>query len=68
VRTPRLAVVAGLAAFLLVAGCGGDGNESMEFKKTDTAQFDAMKDMMTKNVKSKNYKGDTKGGTAAETK
>ncbi|WP_165227968.1 hypothetical protein [Aquisphaera insulae] len=39
---------------ILAAGCGGEPTE-VEFKPTDTKQFDDMSKMMIKNVKSKNY-------------
>jgi len=41
---------------LLAAGCsGGSENKAVEFKKSDTAQFDQMKSMMMQNVKSRSY-------------
>jgi len=48
--------VAGILSSFVLPGCGGE-EESAPFKPTDTSQFDGMKDMMIKNVKSKNYKG-----------
>jgi len=43
----------------MAAGCGSGAteNKAVEFKKTDTAQFDQMKNMMMQNVKSSSYKG-----------
>jgi hypothetical protein len=40
---------------LLAAGCGGGEPERVEFKKTDTSQFEDMSKAMMKNVKSKQY-------------
>jgi hypothetical protein len=43
-----------LAPFL-AAGCGGGEPEHVQFKKTDTSQFEDMSKAMMKNVQSKQY-------------
>jgi hypothetical protein len=52
VRKPRCAIVVAILLAVFVAGCGG-GNEveTVEFKKTDIAPFEQMKEQMTKNLK-----------------
>lgn len=60
----RFCAIVGIA---LVAGCdAGNKTETVEFKKTDVSHLDAMKDAMTKQVKSGNYT--QKAAPAAPTK
>ena len=54
-RKPRYAIVVAILSAVFVAGCGGGSEvESVDFKKTDIAPFDQMKEQMLKNVKSPN--------------
>jgi hypothetical protein len=53
----RLFSIGGLVlSSVLMAGCDDSKKtETVEFKKTDTSQFDSMKEAMTKGVTTKNY-------------
>jgi hypothetical protein len=52
VRRPRCALIAAILSAICVTGCeGGKEVETVPFKTTDTSQFNAMKDQMTKDLK-----------------
>ena len=54
-QTSRRTIASLFLASFLVAGCGGSEPATVEFKKTDTSQFDQMKASMTNNLKTKKY-------------
>lgn len=54
-RSLTRAIVAILLLCFIGLGCGESEPASVPFKKTDTGQFDQLKDQMSKNLKTKNY-------------
>jgi hypothetical protein len=55
VRIPRCAIVVAIVSAVFVVGCGGDEAKPVDLKGTaDTSALDAMKDQMTKDLKSGN--------------
>jgi hypothetical protein len=55
VRTARRAIVGVVLATALAAGCGSEPKKSYEFKETPRDQFNAMKDQMINNMKTKSF-------------
>ena len=53
-RTIRYIVAGAVLAFSTLAGCGSEP-ETVEFKATDTSQFDQMKNQMMDKMKTKSF-------------
>ena len=56
-RTIRAAIAGTLLSTSLLSGCGGSEPEKVEYKPTETSQFNDMSKAMMKNVQTKSYKG-----------